>query len=481
MIYLVGLGPAGEGGISVAARDRLLSGVPVFVRTVRHPAVDDLARSGVTVTSCDDLYDSLDNFESVYTAIADRVIRFARTGDVIFAVPGHPLVGEESVRRILQLAHAEGIRTEIVDSMSFLEPVLAAAELSLDAGLVVADALSVGDLPLPPELPVLLYQVYDAEVASRVKLAMLEDRPADHEVLAIRSAGVRGCEEVLRVPLHRLDRIAADHLTAVYVPPVPPAMRRKTFSDLVEVMRRLRADDGCPWDRAQTHETLRKWLVEETYEAVDAIDRGDLDGLCEELGDVLLQIVFHAQIGSEQGAFDIRDVVTGIVEKLIRRHPHVFGEAVAADARAVERNWEAIKQNEKEERQSVLDGVPASLPALHRAAELGRRAAAVGFDWKRLEDVLAKVEEEIGEVRSALQSGDAEHTFHEIGDLLFAITNLARWLDVDPEDALRRMLSRFEQRFHRIEEAARSSGRDIRSMSLDEMDALWNDAKSEIS
>ncbi len=480
MIFLVGLGPGGEESMSLAARQRLLSSLPIVLRTERHPAVEFLKRTGVTYATCDDLYETLDDFDSVYEAIAQRVLQAAKSGsDVVYAVPGHPLVGEETSHRVLKLARGQGLDVEIVGSESFIEPVLAAAGIPLDEALVVLDALSIEQLAMPVDVPLLIYQVYDRDSASRAKLALLRDHPDDMEVLVIRWAGTPGCQEVLRVPLHRLDHVAADHLTSVYVPAVPLDRRKKTFGDLVEVMRRLRAEDGCPWDRQQTHESLRKWLIEESYEAVDAIDRGDLDGLCEELGDVLLQIVFHAQIASETGVFDADDVVQTIVEKLIRRHPHVFGDASAADPQAVERNWEAIKQAEKDERTSVLDGVPASLPALHRAAELGRRAAAVGFDWERIEDVMAKVEEELEELRRSLASGERDSILHEIGDLLFAVTNLARWSDVDPEDALRQMLGRFQARFRRIEEEARSSGRELRSMTLDEMDAVWNQAKSE--
>jgi tetrapyrrole methylase family protein/MazG family protein len=279
--------------------------------------------------------------------------------------------------------------------------------------------------------------------------------------------------------LRRLDRIVPGHLTAVYVPPLASERRPPRFDDLVEVMRRLRGDGGCPWDRAQTHASLRKWLIEECYEVVEAIDQGDMGALCEELGDVLLQIAFHAQIASESGVFDADDVIASIVRKLVNRHPHVFGAASAADPAEVERNWEAIKKTEKEGRDSVLDGVPASLPALHRAAELGRRAAAAGFDWERVDDVLAKIEEELRELRAGLASGRPDEVRHEIGDLLFAVTNLARWAGVEPEEALREMLARFAARFRRIEQAAAEGGRDLRDLTLAEMDDIWNRAKAE--
>lgn len=480
MIYVVGLGPGDPGRMSCEARELLQSGLPVLLRTERHPTTEHLAREGVAWTSCDDLYDTCPDFDAVYDAIAERVLRMAGQGPVVYAVPGHPVVGEESVRRVLLRASDQGTPVKIVGSSSFIEEALAAAGACLDQGLILADAASLDAVDLPPDVPALIYQVYDRDLASRVKLQLLRDRPADQEVVVVRHAGVQDEQQVLRIPLHRLDRVDADHLTSVYVPATPEEARRRTFGDLRKVMRRLRAPDGCPWDRAQTHATLRKWLIEECYETVDAIDRDDPDDLCEELGDLLLQIVFHAQIAEEEGVFDLDDVTDRIVRKLIRRHPHVFGDATAEDPAAVERNWEAIKTAEKGERRSVLDGVPASLPALQRATELGERAAGVGFDWRSVEDVLAKVEEELEEVRLSLRSGQRDEIAREIGDLLFAITNLARWVDVDPEEALRTMLGRFVERFQRIEEAARASGRRVSEMSLEEMDAIWNRAKEEM-
>lgn len=478
MIHVVGLGPADEGHLSVAARERLQSGVPVVLRTEHHPTVGYLRREGIPFSTCDDLYEALEDFESVYEAIVTRVLELARRSDLVYAVPGDPMVGEETVRRLLPRARSQDIPVTITGSMSFLEPVLRACGAHLDRSLLIVDALSLGDTPLPPDTPLLFYQVYDRETASRVKLKLMETHPDEHQVTLVRHAGDAVREEVERLPLFRLDHAVVDHLTAVWVPEVPLEQRHATFADLVEVMRRLRAPDGCPWDRAQTHATLRRWLIEECYEAVEAIDRADPDGLCEELGDVLLQIVFHAQLGAEKGEFDIQDVIQRVVEKLIRRHPHVFGAATAEDPSAVERNWEAIKNAEKHERTSIMDGLPTALPALHRAAEIGRRAAAVGFEWKQIEDVLDKVDEELAELRESIRAGNQDAIRHEVGDLLFAITNVARWVSVDPEEALREMLARFLTRFRAIEAAAKEAGRDLRSFTLEEMDAIWNEAKA---
>lgn len=247
------------------------------------------------------------------------------------------------------------------------------------------------------------------------------------------------------------------------------------FDELVRVMARLRAPDGCPWDREQTHRSLRPYLLEETYEALEAIDAEDWARLCDELGDVLLQVVFHAQLASERGDFDIEDVIRGIVTKLRRRHPHVFGESSVSDAEEVVDRWEQIKRGEagNEGRESALDGVPASLPALQRAHKLQRRAARVGFDWDDIEGPRAKIDEELAEVAQA----DERSLEHEIGDLLFAVVNYARFLGVEPEGALRRANERFGRRFRALEEAAGGPER-LQAMSLEEMDALWEQAKT---
>ena len=259
-----------------------------------------------------------------------------------------------------------------------------------------------------------------------------------------------------------------------------------SFPRLVEVMARLLAPDGCPWDREQTLETLRPFLVEETYEVLDALERGDVAGHQEELGDLLMQVVFHAAIRQAEGAFDVDAVVGSIVDKLVRRHPHVFGPPGASDATTsaeVLTQWEEIKAAEKKSAKDgsrTLGGVPRGLPALARAQKLGSKAGRVGFDWGGWEGSLAKVREEVGEVEELAAAGEraTAGARHEIGDLLFAVVNLARKLEVDAEDALAAACGRFERRFGYIEDRLRERGRAPADSNLDEMDALWNDAKA---
>ena len=255
-----------------------------------------------------------------------------------------------------------------------------------------------------------------------------------------------------------------------------------SFTELVEVMARLRAPNGCPWDREQTHATLKPYLIEETYEALEAIDIGDDDELCKELGDVLLQVVFHAQIATEENRFGIEEVARAIVDKLIRRHPHVFADVDVDGSEQVLQNWEQIKKQERQEpgeaTPSLLDGIPTQLPALMRAQRMQARVSRQGFDWNQIAGPLDKVEEEFAELRQAWASGETPAIEDEFGDLLFALVNTGRFLNVDPEQALRQSTEKFERRFRALEEAVRTSGREISALSLQELDTIWDEIKA---
>lgn len=256
---------------------------------------------------------------------------------------------------------------------------------------------------------------------------------------------------------------------------------RYSLAPLVEIMRKLRGEGGCPWDRKQTHESLRTYVVEEAYEVVQAIDDRDDEELCEELGDLLLQVAFHSQIASESGRFDVGDVIRGIVEKLIRRHPHVFGDVEAKDSKTVLRNWERIKQRERADEEgepgSILDNIAGAMPALMRALKVQAKASRVGFDWPDVTGALEKVREEMDELEQARKAGDKARMAEEVGDVLFAFVNVARFLKVDPEIALGRAVDKFIARFKHIEMRAGEANRRIEDMTLDEMDSLWEEAK----
>ncbi|HEX6640350.1 MAG TPA: nucleoside triphosphate pyrophosphohydrolase [Thermoanaerobaculia bacterium] len=254
---------------------------------------------------------------------------------------------------------------------------------------------------------------------------------------------------------------------------------KRSFDDLVRLMIRLRGPDGCPWDRKQSLPDLKAYVIEESYEVLDAIDQDDRDALREELGDLLLQAVFIAEITREEGTFDIYDSITAIHDKLVRRHPHVFGDVEANDAEQVLVNWEKQKQDErKAENKSVLSGVPQAMPALLKASRLTEKAARVGFDWRRTDDVFDKLDEEIGELREAVAAGDAEHVHEEIGDLLFTIANIARKVNVNPEEALQSTNRKFMRRFGSMESRVREREQNLDQLELEEMDRLWDEAKA---
>ena len=254
-------------------------------------------------------------------------------------------------------------------------------------------------------------------------------------------------------------------------------MAKSDFERLVDIMAVLRGEKGCPWDREQTRESLKPFLVEETYEVLEAIDEGSPDKIKEELGDLLFQIIFHCQLAKERHEFEIDDVVRKISEKMIRRHPHVFGEAQYETSAEVLGQWEERKKEEGKNRESILEGVPREMPSLLRAHRIQSRAARVGFDWERVEDVLDKLEEELAEFREALEKKDQAAIEDELGDVFFVLVNISRFVGVNPEDALRKTISKFISRFRSIEMKAAESGIRLSDMSLEEMDALWNEAK----
>jgi tetrapyrrole methylase family protein/MazG family protein len=261
--------------------------------------------------------------------------------------------------------------------------------------------------------------------------------------------------------------------------------KRADIQKLVDLVERLRGPGGCPWDREQTRETLKPMLIEEAYEVLDALDSSDPMELKEELGDLLFQVLFHARIADEKGEFHLADVIDRLHEKMVRRHPHVFGNADLKTAEDVLRNWEEIKANEKGTRsssspdsaQSILDGLPTRLPALHQAYQMTAKAARVGFDWSRLEDILLKVREESDELLEAQRSSRTAELAGEVGDLLFVVVNVARFLGIDPETALRRSNEKFSRRFRFVESRIKSQGRELKNATLAEMDALWDEAK----
>ncbi|MCS7252292.1 MAG: nucleoside triphosphate pyrophosphohydrolase [Thermoflexus sp.] len=479
MIIILGLGP-GDPRYWTWEAVEVLGGLrEIYVRTRRHPAVAALPPH-LTVYDFDGVYAEEERLEAVYERIAHAILELGRRPEgVCYAVPGSPFVGEATVARIRALAAEAGIRVRIVHGLSFIE--LALEQLGLDAldGLQIADAFELAERyhpPLNPDRPALIAQLDSRTVAADLKLTLMNQYPPEHPVTLLDAAGLPEARQET-FPLYQLDhRSDFTPLTALYVPPLT---RPGAFETFQETIAHLRSPEGCPWDREQTHQSLRSNLLEETYEVLEALDADNPQRLKEELGDLLLQIVFHSQIAVESGEFSMAEVIAHVNEKIRRRHPHVFGDVQVSGVREVLANWEQIKQREKVEQAeatSVLDGLPKGLPALAQAAAYGERAARLKFDWSNADGVLEKLQEELQEIKSAV---DPHHRAAEFGDLLFTLAQLARHWGIDPEAALREANARFARRFRRMEALSAARGRQFHELSPEEMEILWDQVKRE--
>ncbi|MBD0384553.1 nucleoside triphosphate pyrophosphohydrolase [Paenibacillus sedimenti] len=490
-ITIVGLGTGDEDQLTLGVWKKLQlaskSQAKLYLRTNDHPMVRMLDDNQIPYTTFDANYEAHQNFERVYESIADELIQQARqeSTEIIYAVPGHPMVAEYTAQLLKQRCPEAGIALTLLGGESFLDQAFLRFGFDPIDGFQLLDATSLSRYTLNPRLHTVIGQVYDTYTASDLKISLMEAYPDDYRVVVGHSLGVAGAEQIMEVPLYELDHIKGyGNLSLVWVPKSEQdEVHYRSFGRLHEIVSILRSPEGCPWDREQTHASLRKNLIEEAYEVLETIDEDDPDHMCEELGDLLLQVMLHAQMEEEIGTFTVYDVISTLNEKLIRRHPHVFGDHKAGDADEALVNWNAMKAEEKRKKgidvtkQSVLDGVPRDLPGLMKAWKLQKKAAAVGFDWSEAREVLNKVEEELGELRQAMDNQDAQEKQEELGDLLFSIVNLARFLKVDPEEAIAQTNRKFVQRFSYIEEQLRLRGLSFEQTDLSEMETYWQEAK----
>ncbi|HHY53941.1 MAG TPA: MazG family protein [Chloroflexi bacterium] len=437
-IRIVGLGPGPAEQMTLAAWQTVTQATVLVLRTERHPAVAEVLahRAPPVLQCCDDLYEAHTSFADVYAAIVDRVLMLAQThAEVVYAVPGHPNVGEMTTPLLRQRALEAGITVELIGGMSFIEPGFAAVGVDPMDGAQILDAMLLARQHHPMvdvNLPLLLAQVYARWLASDVKLTLLNAYPADHPVTIVQAAG-SAAQTLRTVALAELDHSDGfDHLTSVYVPSLPP---HSSFTALQELVAHLRAPEGCPWDREQTLTSLRADLLDECAELLEAIDADDEQdnraAICEEIGDVLLSATMLTQIATEEGRFQMGDVVRGVVTKLIRRHPHVFGDVAVSGVDHVLANWDAIKAQEKASQgvtPGPLDGVAPGLPALEKARKLQSKAAKAGLLDRR---ALA-----LAEPTLASLVGDAPDEAR-IGAILWQLVALANLHHISAEDALR--------------------------------------------
>lgn len=481
MIDIIGLGLGCGGYLTQEAVELLKGRRNVYLRTEKHPTVDAINAMNISYKTFDYLYESCSSFEEIYEKISDFIIDAAeKNGDVLYAVPGHPLVAENSVERILLKAGKKGINVKVHSAVSFLDAVITAIGRDPIKGLKIVDGLSLKTVKADKRCANIITQVYDRFIASDVKLGLMKIYSPETNIYFIKAAGVPDAETVRPIKLYELDmQKDIDHLTCLYIPPAGEDNDKYDLEDLLDVMSKLRGENGCPWDKEQTHESLRQYLIEECYEVIEAINKKDPDKLKEELGDVLLQVVFHAKIEEENDTFDIYDVIKGVCKKMILRHPHIFGSVKVKDAAEVLVNWDKIKKAEKGQKTQteVLKDIPKELPALIRSAKVQSKAAKVGFDWDNVDDAMAKIYEELDELKEVYKSKELAKIIDETGDLLFACVNVARFLNVEPETALTGTIEKFIQRFEYIEKHASGAGKSMEDMTLAEMDKLWNEAK----
>ncbi len=473
-ITIVGLGPGNGRFLTRIAWDVLSQAEVVYLRTERHPAVADLPAS-VMRRSFDRIYDIADSFESVYETIVAQLLELALREPVIYAVPGHPFVGESTVTRLVAQAEAAGIPVEVVAGLSFVEPCLTAVHQDGMDGVQIFDAIEVAQYhypPVNPDFPLLLGQVYSRMLASELKLVLTAVYPDEHPVTLIHQAGDDD-QSIEQVPLYAIDRSdQVSHLTSLFVPPLPTP---STLNALAETVAILRSPDGCPWDQEQTPQSLRSGFLEEASEVLVALDEDDMGGLREELGDVLYHLVMQTQMASEAEEFRLAEVIAAIDAKLKYRHPHVWGDWQVSDSAEVVANWELLKAQEKADRsESLVDNIPQALPALAYSQKLQGRVRKVGFDWPSIDGVYEKLQEEVVELQTAVSP---EHQAEELGDLLFVTVNLAKWLDIDAESALREANAKFSRRFRTLEKLAQSRQLRLAEMDLDSLEALWQEVK----
>lgn len=486
-ITIVGLGSGDVDQLTVGIFRKLEQAEKLFVRTKDHPALEALQADFVTF---DEVYKSKNSFPEVYAEIANRLLQAAIEGldteEIIYAVPGHPMVAEKTVQILREQGQALNITVNVLGGESFLDEAFTRLGFDPIEGFQLLDAAQLNAQLLQPQLHTVIGQVYDTFTASDVKLSLMELYPDDFEVIVCHYLGVQGKEIIERTPVYELDRTENyGNLSLIYVPRTEDEqIRNRTFARLHEIVGILRSPGGCPWDQEQTHQSLRQNFIEETYEVLETIDDDDPEHMQEELGDVLLQIMLHAQIEEETGAFTVYDVIESLNQKLIFRHPHVFGDREANDAQTALQNWDAMKVEEKKLKgtldvtASLLDGVPRDLPALLTAYKIQKKAAKVGFDWENVEGAFAKMDEELLELKEAVREGhDALDQQLELGDVLFCAVNIARFIHADPEQSLALVNRKFKHRFQYIEQALHTQGKDIRSMTLVELDQLWDEAK----
>ncbi|KGR76577.1 bifunctional methyltransferase/pyrophosphohydrolase YabN [Ureibacillus manganicus] len=478
-ITVIGLGAGDINQLPLGVYKKLQKSGKVHARTKDHPVIEDLSKEGIIFESFDRIYEKHDTFQPVYKEIVEILILESAKDEVIYAVPGHPLVAEQTVQLLISAEREGKVTLKIEGGQSFLDSTFAALKVDPIEGFQLFDGtnFSIHDVNMRAHL--LIAQVYDSFSASEVKLTLMEKYLDDYPVTVVTAAG-SDAEQLKTVPLYELDQaVEVNNLTTIYVPPVNSLEDAlKDWTTFREIVSILRGPNGCPWDKEQTHESLKKYLIEEAHEFLAAVDEEDDFGMVEELGDILLQVFLHAKIGEDAGYFNLEEILASISEKMIRRHPHVFGEVSVNNSEDVVANWETIKKQEKgEQADSILKGEFRASSSLQTSYNYQKKCATVGFDWPNAEDAWKKFEEEWQEFREEIQNGSAKTRIDEFGDVLFTLVNIARFYKISPEEAMVHANEKFSRRFQYVEKKVKQSGKPFSEFTLEQLDAFWDEAK----
>lgn len=473
-IQIIGLGVGNIDDLTIKAYNALTDGIPTYVRTMEHPVVKQLKEKKIEIDTFDDYFEKYDLFDKVYDEITAKIVESSeKYGKINYCTAGSPFYGDIVTKKLIS-EYKDKINIIIIDGMSFLDKCIKLSGYSDYKCISILDCLEADEFSFDRNSLNIITQVYDKEIASQLKIKLMEIYADETLVQKIDVLE----EKIEKVPLFLLDQ-EKNYGFSTYFCINPIEISENTvynINNLCRTVRTLRGPDGCQWDKKQTHESIRQCVIEEAYEVVDAIDNKDVDNLIEELGDLLFQVVFHAEIGSEDGYFNFKDVVTNVCNKMYSRHPHVFGDIKANSAEEALNNWELAKQKEKNLSSYTenLKNVPKSLSPLSRSYKIQKRAADVGFDWPNETGAITKIKEELFEFIEEYKKLDQDKMESEFGDLVFAMVNFARFMKINPDVALNRTINKFINRFEFIE---KNATKDLKKMTLEEMDELWEKSK----
>ena len=472
-IQIIGLGAGTEEDLTLRAKNALSEGIPAFARTDRHPIVNEL-RKHIDIVSFDDYFEKYEDFDEVYENIVQTLVEKSKHfGKINYCTAGSPYYGDIVTKKLIN-EYKGLINAIIIDGMSFLDKCLKLSGYADYNNIKILDCLEADEFSFDLNSFNIITQVYDRDLASRLKIKLMETYPEGVNSLIIDVLG----ENVKEVPLFLLDQEKNYGFSTYFcILPIEISKHRVyNVTNLLRIVKLLRGPDGCPWDKKQDHHSIRQHVVEEAYEVVDAIDNDDIDKLVEELGDLLFQVVFHAELGSEEGYFNFNDVVTKVCNKMYFRHPHVFGNVKADGVEEALVSWENSKLKEKKLTTYTdnLRNVPKALSSLSRSYKIQKRASEVGFDWSDARGAIRKIKEELSEFIEEYNNQNIENMEEEFGDLLFALVNFARFEKINPDIALNKTINKFLDRFEYIE---KNSTKDLKEMTLKEMDELWEESK----